>query len=257
MRPWPRILLYVVLANGITLALLWPAIMAARGGPAVPDWWHALGAIGPAAAALLTLAVARDAGAWRVFGTSLLHWRAPTRVWAMALGVPLGFFLCAWVGLELAGQAQPGVAAIAAMPNPATRLLHALAYGILEEWGWRGLLLPTLLLIMSPLRATLVVFLVWGAWHAPLFFYHFAPNPALMMGFFSALLAGSVLATWLYLASGRSLPVLMGWHATYDVVSVLGAEAAPLGVGIASAMLIPLGLWLARRITPPSPVPPA
>jgi membrane protease YdiL (CAAX protease family) len=127
-------------------------------------------------------------------------------------------------------------------------VVHGLGYGVLEEWGWRGLLLPTLLTIMPPLRATLVVFLVWGGWHAPLFFYHFPPEPGLMAGFIVSLLGGTVLATWLYLASGRALPVLMAWHALYDVVSVLGAEAAPLAVGIASAMLVPLGLWLARRL---------
>lgn len=37
-----------------------------------------------------------------------------------------------------------------------------------EEFGWRGYLLPKLLLLMSPTKASIVSGIVWGVWHAPL-----------------------------------------------------------------------------------------
>ena len=36
-----------------------------------------------------------------------------------------------------------------------------------EEIGWRGYALPQLLSRYSPLASSLILGLVWGAWHAP------------------------------------------------------------------------------------------
>jgi membrane protease YdiL (CAAX protease family) len=41
--------------------------------------------------------------------------------------------------------------------------------GIGEEVGWRGWLLPQLQKRFSPLSSSLILGLVWGAWHFPLF----------------------------------------------------------------------------------------
>ena len=38
-----------------------------------------------------------------------------------------------------------------------------------EELGWRGFLLPRLAARQGPLRASLVVGLLWGLWHLPAF----------------------------------------------------------------------------------------
>lgn len=37
-----------------------------------------------------------------------------------------------------------------------------------EEWGWRGYLLPKLLLRFQPVTAVVLDGLIWGIWHAPL-----------------------------------------------------------------------------------------
>ena len=41
--------------------------------------------------------------------------------------------------------------------------------GGLEEPGWRGFGLPVLQERYSPLRATLILGLVWGVWHVPVY----------------------------------------------------------------------------------------
>ena len=39
----------------------------------------------------------------------------------------------------------------------------------MEELGWRGYALPHLLEDRSPIRATLILGLVWGVWHVPVY----------------------------------------------------------------------------------------
>ena len=44
----------------------------------------------------------------------------------------------------------------------------ALLAGVMEEFGWRGFMLPRLLKSGSALRAALIVGVVWALWHAPI-----------------------------------------------------------------------------------------
>ncbi len=44
----------------------------------------------------------------------------------------------------------------------------ALLAAVMEEFGWRGFMLPKLLKDSSALRAALIVGLVWALWHAPI-----------------------------------------------------------------------------------------
>ncbi len=64
---------------------------------------------------------------------------------------------------------------------------------------------------MSPLRASLIIGALWGAWHLPVVI----GRPALsVITFVLIALAASVLSTWMFNGSGGSLvPVLM-FHAT-------------------------------------------
>lgn len=97
--------------------------------------------------------------------------------------------------------------------QPVDFLLHlgfVLLLGPLpEEIGWRGYLLDRLQLRFSALGASVLVGLAWFAWHGPLFFmagYYAraggAPDP---LQFGVAILFGSVLYTWIYNHTGRSI----------------------------------------------------
>ncbi|MFC2078571.1 type II CAAX prenyl endopeptidase Rce1 family protein [Candidatus Bipolaricaulota bacterium] len=52
--------------------------------------------------------------------------------------------------------------------NLAFALPIALLAGVMEEFGWRGFMLPRLLKQGSALRAALIVGGVWALWHAPI-----------------------------------------------------------------------------------------
>jgi len=87
-----------------------------------------------------------------------------------------------------------------------------------EEIGWRGYLLDRLQLRMTSLGASIVIGLLWFAWHIPLFFMpgYFeraggAPEPFQMC---VGILLGSILYTWVYNNTGRSVLAVILLHFT-------------------------------------------
>jgi membrane protease YdiL (CAAX protease family) len=97
-----------------------------------------------------------------------------------------------------------------------------------EEIGWRGYLLDRLQVRYSALGASLLVGLAWFAWHGPLFFmtgYYAraggAPDP---LQFGVALLLASVLYTWVYNHTDRSVLAAVLFHFAGNVSGeLLGA----------------------------------
>ena len=52
---------------------------------------------------------------------------------------------------------------------PGLLLHNVISFGIGEEVGWRGFLLPRLQSPWNALAATAIVTLIWADWHTPLF----------------------------------------------------------------------------------------
>lgn len=117
-----------------------------------------------------------------------------------------------------------------------------------EELGWRGYLLAKL----APLgmgRASLLIGLIWGIWHAPAIFmgYNYPEHPWLGMVFMVWFALGwSVILTWLRLAAGSVLAAAFG-HGLINAVAglplllLLDTDSlirAPLGI----TGLVPLTL---------------
>jgi membrane protease YdiL (CAAX protease family) len=75
--------------------------------------------------------------------------------------------------------------------------------GGFEEPGWRGFALPRLQLRHSPIRATLILGLVWGIWHIPLYGLGFV-GPICFVFFY----------TWLYNRTGSILLCIL-LHASF------------------------------------------
>jgi len=89
-------------------------------------------------------------------------------------------------------------------------------------------------------------------WHLPYFFYK-ANFIALGIGGFAGYLIsitmGSILLSWMYRGSGRSILVVALWHGLFDFVS-----ASPIAEGVGNALIssvvivwVIVILWLARR----------
>lgn len=110
------------------------------------------------------------------------------------------------------GGAMPGLERPAAfLANPLS-LLPFLGWTLLfgpipEELGWRGWVLDRLQTRYNALASSLILGVVWGAWHLPLFFIPETYQSA-QMGSFLSFVVGtvvySVLMTWLYNNNARS-----------------------------------------------------
>lgn len=93
-----------------------------------------------------------------------------------------------------------------------------------EEPGWRGFALPRLQKSYGPLKGTLLLGLLWGCWHLPLFLipgYNDATagfvGIAVPFGeFLLSILAGSVIFTWVFNHTRGSLLLAMMLHSSID-----------------------------------------
>jgi len=93
-----------------------------------------------------------------------------------------------------------------------------------EELGWRGYALPRLQLRMQSLPASLVIGILWAGWHLPYFAFPDAhPLPfALDFALFTVvIMSESVLATWIYNSTGRSVLATMLYHHSVHVATII------------------------------------
>lgn len=87
-----------------------------------------------------------------------------------------------------------------------------------EEFGWRGVLLEELQKKLSPLISSLIVGIIWGIWHLPLFFvvgngmYYAKPIWGLLLS--TTLI--SILFTWLYNKSNKNLLLMLVFHTMFN-----------------------------------------
>jgi membrane protease YdiL (CAAX protease family) len=178
---------FVVLAYGLSWTAWIPGLL---GGPSVVI---AVGAFGPAVAA--GLVTHWTGGSVREWLRPLWHWRVPARFYLYALGLPVLLFGAMNVELGLLGEEVDLVRLGDAIPAYlATFVAVVLVGGGQEEPGWRGFALDRYQARHSPVAATLLLGLVWGAWHLPLYGLAFL-GPMLFVFFY----------TWLYNRTGSVL----------------------------------------------------
>ncbi len=141
----------------------------------------------------------------------MCRFRFPPR-WYAALLIPPAFVL--GILLLLKTFASPIYS-----PN---RFWLGLAFGIpagfFEEIGWTGFALPKMCLKMPPLRAAILLGILWGLWHIPVinFLGTAIPHGKYWLHFFfaftAAMTAMRVLICWMY-AHTQSIPLAQLMHA--------------------------------------------
>lgn len=157
------------------------------------------------------------------FLSRLLLWRAPLS-WLLliAIGLPAVFYLGAWIK----GEALLPTALSGSMFDFLVMMVLFLFLGPVEELGWRGVAQPLLQRYITPFWAGILIGLIWGLWHLPVFYlggtlqsdWHF-------LSFFIGVICLSLLVTPIYNAGkgGLLLPVL--FH--YQAMNPLWPDAQP------------------------------
>jgi membrane protease YdiL (CAAX protease family) len=199
---------------------------------------------GPTIAASI-LAFAR--GGWpglRSLYAQWTQWRFGLQWYALLLiGIPLINYLITRVA---------GSGSTPEFTTPASLLGFLLLQFILgpvgEELGWHGFAFPRLLTRHSPLVASLIFGIIWGMWHLPAFFLSGLPQSDLGIPVFlvrATFLA--ILATWIFLRTGRNVPSMMLFHFMINVsLDLFGVPQLPLMVvTVVAAVLV---VVLDRRV---------
>jgi membrane protease YdiL (CAAX protease family) len=133
-----------------------------------------------------------------------------------------------------------------------------------EELGWRGFALDLLQNKWNALIASLILGIIWAAWHFPLFFIKGTPQQGMGFGTFLfwlwclQVVCLSVLTTWVYNNTHRSILSAVFMHfmfnATYGIIQqdghpVATSTFAANTVIIAIAAVIVVGLWGFKTMT--------
>jgi membrane protease YdiL (CAAX protease family) len=125
---------------------------------------------------------------------------------------------------------------------------------LFEEPGWRGFALPRLERDRGPLVGTLILGVLWGAWHLPQFLVpewaaqNGGSDPATIAAFLVLVITLSPVLTWVYNHTG-SLFLAMVTHASINatLAMVPGPSGGPMVVGIVAFGAISLVLVVATR----------
>jgi membrane protease YdiL (CAAX protease family) len=82
-----------------------------------------------------------------------------------------------------------------------------------EEFGWRGFSLDRLQLKFSAFYSSLILGAIWGLWHLPLHFINGTTQEVIpFYQNFLILILLSIIYTWLYNNTNRSILVVMIFH---------------------------------------------
>lgn len=201
-----------------------------------------LGGFGPAIAAV-TVSLPFGGGGSGGLIRRIVHWRAPASLYVFALLMPPLLYSIAAAVLHLLVELRvpAGVPSILAYP---TALLGAALFGGGQsEVGWRGFALPRLQEALAPLDASLLLGFLWALWYLPLFFIPGVPHLGMPILPYVAIVVGfSVILTWLYNASGGSVPVAVLFHA--GAILARGWYPSDLCLGFTSSgAIIVLVVW--------------
>jgi len=113
-----------------------------------------------------------------------------------------------------------------------------------EEVGWRGFALPALQTRFDALTASVIIGLVWAAWHLPAFVFEI-PGYTRSFAVYALLVVGiSIILTWLYNNTEGSILLAMLLHGGVNAAPSLGV----VFVGEAQAGSVSLYVFLVAAV---------
>lgn len=216
--------------------------------------------IGPLGSALLVTAISGGRDGLRCWRQRLFRMRVRWYWYLIVLtGVPILLMGGTFLLPGAAGALRTPPVAIAAAYLPML-MVQVLTTGMAEEPGWRDFALPLIQRRHGAALGTLILGLVWGCWHLPLFFTSWSlggtrPDTAhwwLTVGvFLVSAVTISYVITWVFNHTRESLPVALLLHASNNTVASvilptmfahahesLLLTAAAIGYGAAAAILL-------------------
>ena len=185
-------------------------------------------------------------------------WRVNWKWWLVALFLsPALQFAGVLLTPELTGipadYSHPMIRDVVPLDTPLLALVVPwLLFEILtngEEMGWRGYILPRLQAKYNALISSLILGVIWSAWHLPKFIGTGWNTNRSFSWFTLFLLSAAVLYTWLYNNSRGSLLLVVLFHATQNTAGMFLPVQFAVPGGIAQNMEIMLYIVAAVTVT--------
>lgn len=164
----------------------------------------------------------------------LVQWRINLGWYLVAVLAPIvlllsGQSLTKWLGFAAAQPALQGEI----LPLAISAFVLSLFSNPWEEVGWRGFALPHLQKRYTALAATLIVGVLWGLWHMPLFFWKGNPMAEYpFLPWYIGIVSSAFLYTWLYNSTqGSLLPVTL-FHITLNTFGAVIQGVSTIALAI-------------------------
>jgi membrane protease YdiL (CAAX protease family) len=179
--------------------------------------------VGPALAAVVVTQAAYGKARVGDLFKALIYWRIGLVWYLVAVLGPLVLLLVGQGATKFLGfsATQPELQG-ELFPVAISAFIMSLFSNPWEEVGWRGFALPHLQKRYTALIATLIVGILWGLWHLPLFFW--VGNPMAKYPFlpwFVGTVAGTFIYTWLYNSTKGSLLLVSLFHIAVNTFGVV------------------------------------
>jgi membrane protease YdiL (CAAX protease family) len=156
-------------------------------------------------------------------------WRVGFRWYLFVfVGIPAIMVLSVVVIPGVLGSFQ-GLATLAPLPLLGMFLYALIPGGALgEEPGWRGFALPRLQTMHGPLLGSLILGVLWGLWHLPLFWTPWNTLTVLnVVGYVLTTTSLAIMYTWVFNNTKGSVLMAILIHATFNWSTVPVAQLFP------------------------------
>jgi len=133
--------------------------------------------------------------------------------WPTLLLMPLLFSLVLGVSSLLEQELLPAPLPVIAAP---IALIMFFFSALCEQVGWMGYAFEPMCNRWGLFKSTMILGLIWGLWHLPLYIFSI-PEPEMIVAQVLAVIALRVILVWLYSNTGKSVFIVILFHATYNV----------------------------------------
>ena len=230
---WLFLALFVVALNVFHLKL-----------ETIPSWLMPLvtilGSWIPTVASVLVTGILEGRGGTVRLFRKFIQFKIAVR-WYLAALIPFGLVFTAAGIYQLVGDSSSGGTSLSLTFWIGLIVVNLLAGPTGEEAGWRGFALPRLLERYTPLKAGIILGIVWDFWHLPLWITsgYTSINLLLYCLFFSiGIVSLSVLMTWIFCKTAKSLVPMVIVHFSFNTgLNLIG----PQGIGLVPTLPL-LGL---------------
>ena len=176
--------------------------------------------LGPITAALIVTATVEGRDGLRRWSRRLVNWKVGWRWYLGVLtGVPAVLLVTSFAYPGALSGAQGIGLAVLATYLPLL-VFQFFTTALAEEPGWRDFALPRLQHRHGPVVGTIILGLLWGAWHLPLFLTEWGgwPDASWVQPvlFVATCVPLSMVMTYVFNRTGGSVPLIMLLHASIN-----------------------------------------